>query len=145
MPWESLLSTIHKWFLLHRPSDVLIIQLRKNDLGVHKGKDLAHAAMENMQTLLTQLPNTIIFLSDLLEQQSWYWARCSEKVGCGHAEGHQLSWQGGCDAGRSPNPPSRQFLSPGSILQARWAALLQVRLRPLRLYGHHGLQSRLQL
>ncbi|XP_015261064.1 PREDICTED: uncharacterized protein LOC107105578 [Gekko japonicus] len=79
MKWDDLLPAVSLQVSLQGSPDALVIQLGENDLLERKGVDLNIAIAADLHTLVSRLPNTRFFWSDLLERREWPAATTAEK------------------------------------------------------------------
>lgn len=80
MLWSRVLPEIQQYAHLDRPPDVLLLQIRGNDLCLRASRDLIHDVKWDFLWLYLAFPATILVWSDIIGRLTWRGARSVNKI-----------------------------------------------------------------
>lgn len=80
MLWSRVLLEVHCLSRLDRASDVLVLHVGGNDLGVTSMRDLISNLKVDFLRLRTTFPGMMIVWSDMVGRTAWCWAWLVNKV-----------------------------------------------------------------
>lgn len=113
MRWGRVLPEIHRYAMLDRHPDILLLHVGGNDMACRPTRNIIQDIKTDLLRLWSACPQLIVVWSDLVAQRGWRQARSVERVNKARVKvnkevGHFVKWNGGvvvrhCDFEECPD------------------------------------------